>query len=190
MQDLLLRRLTPADAAEYRALMLQAYTDAPDAFTSSRSERAALDLAWWEQRLSTSEDARELVLGTFLDAQLLAVAGLVFERSERTRHKARLFGMYVAPAARSRGVAKSLMAAILAQARARAGVELVQLTVSASNPVAQKLYASCGFTPFGVEPMAVKTDRGFIDKVHMWVALSERPADNGMLEHGLIDREP
>jgi len=193
MQDLLLRRLTPADAAKYRALMLQAYTEAPDAFTSSRSERAVLDLDWWEQRLSVAEDAPELVLGAFLGTQLLAVAGLAFAQSKRTRHKAKLFGMYVAPAARAQGVAKSLIAAILAQARARSGVELVQLTVSATNPVAQNLYARCGFQPFGLEPMAVQTEHGYIDKVHMWRALTENsgetPSAEAFIKQGWVDQK-
>jgi hypothetical protein len=71
------RRLTPADAADYRALMLEAYAIAPDAFTSSVAEREALPLQWWESRVCEGADARELVCGAFLADDLAGVAGTV-----------------------------------------------------------------------------------------------------------------
>jgi len=42
--------------------MLAAYTAHPDAFTSSVAEREKLPLSWWEARLSSSPDAKELAL--------------------------------------------------------------------------------------------------------------------------------
>ncbi|MBS0426345.1 MAG: GNAT family N-acetyltransferase, partial [Proteobacteria bacterium] len=44
------RRLAPADAPAYRALMLDAYARHPEAFTSTVAEREPLPLAWWEAR--------------------------------------------------------------------------------------------------------------------------------------------
>lgn len=57
MERLCLRR-----ASDCRALMLAAYTAHPDAFTSSVAEREKLPLSWWEARLSSSPDAKELAL--------------------------------------------------------------------------------------------------------------------------------
>jgi len=45
---------------------------------------------------------------------------------------------------------------------------VVQLTVSDVNAAARALYEGCGFTAFGVEPMAVALGDGYVDKVHMW----------------------
>lgn len=170
-----LRRLGPADLVAYRALMLQAYAQAPEAFTSSVAERSGLPLSWWLGRLQEGADVAERVLGVIRGAELVGVAGLSIETRERTRHKATLFGMYVAPAARGQGLARALVQGALALARATAGVELVQLTVSASNTAALALYTGCGFTVFGTEPMAVKLGSGYIDKVHMWVRLDRAP---------------
>ncbi len=64
-------RLTPDHASAYRALMLDAYTRHPDAFTSTAHERAALPLRWWEQRLATDSDAAELVFGAMACNQAL-----------------------------------------------------------------------------------------------------------------------
>jgi RimJ/RimL family protein N-acetyltransferase len=163
-----LRQLNPSDAPAYRALMLEAYALHPDAFTSSPEERAALPLSWWEARLAKAPDAADRVFGAFHDGQLTGVAGLSFEQREKVRHKATLFGMYVPAGHRGRGLGRRLVHAVLAGARARPGVRLVQLTVTEGNASAQALYESCGFTAFGVEPFAVAVDGGFVSKVHMW----------------------
>lgn len=161
-------RLAPHHAADYRALMLDAYARHPDAFTASVEERGPLPLAWWEGRVAAGDAVRELVLGAFEDGQLAGVAGLAFESRPKLRHKASLFGMYVRPASRHLGLGRQLVEAVLDAAAARPGIRLVQLTVSDGNAAAQALYAACGFEVFGVEPMAMALAGGFVAKVHMW----------------------
>jgi len=176
MQQRLVRRLVPSDVASYRALMLEAYAQAPEAFTSSSAERERMPLEWWAARISDAADARELVCGAFLGDELVGAAGLGFEQRERTRHKATLFGMYVRPAARGGGIARAIVHAILRHARQSPLTELVQLTVSESNVAALRLYARCGFVPFGREPFAVKLGERYITKVHMWRAIERKAA--------------
>lgn len=168
MNEPLVRRLTPADAPAHRALMLEAYAQSPDAFTSTVAEREGLPLSWWAARMSDAPGAAELVCGAFDGDALLGAAGLAFEQRERTRHKATLFGMYVRPAARGRGVARRLVEAVLAQARSSPLTELVQLTVTESNTAAVHLYTSCGFETFGTEPCAVKLGERHVTKLHLW----------------------
>jgi ribosomal protein S18 acetylase RimI-like enzyme len=168
-----IRRLTPDDAAAYRALMLEAYARHPGAFTSTAAEREALPLSWWTSRLDVSPQAPQVVLGAFDDMGLLAgAAGLLFESGEKSRHKAKLFGMYVVPAARQSGFGRQLVVGLLAEAAAREGVKLVQLTVTQGNDAAQALYERCGFAAFGIEPFAVAQGGTFLSKVHMWRAVA------------------
>ena len=47
MKDTVVRRLVLSDALLYRALMLEAYTLMPEAFTSSIAGREALPLSSW-----------------------------------------------------------------------------------------------------------------------------------------------
>lgn len=162
------RRLTPADAHAYRALMLNAYAQHPEAFTSSMDERAALPFHWWESRLSTAPDATEIVLGAFDDRELVGAVGVEFERRAKARHKAFIFGMYVAPSARRTGVGARLLAAALDAAQARPGIGLAQLTVTAGNRAARALYERAGFVLFGDEPFAIAVDGGYVAKLHMW----------------------
>ena len=163
-----IRRLVPTDSLAYRALMLEAYEQHPDAYTSSYAERAALRHAWWESRLGVGPQASEIVLGTFQDGQLAGAAGLSFESREKARHKATLFGMYVPSVFRHHGLGRQLVLAALEHAKARSGVTVVQLTVTQGNTSAHSLYEKCGFVQFGLEPFAVAVGREFVSKIHMW----------------------
>jgi len=167
-----IRRLFPADAEAYRALMLEGYARHPDAFTSTAAEREALSLSWWQKRLDASPSAEQVVFGAFDGDVLAGAAGLQFQAREKARHKADLFGMYVAPSARGTGFGRQLVVAILEEAAAREGVRIVQLTVTEGNAAAQTLYERCGFQPFGVEPYAVALGTGYLSKVHMWRAVA------------------
>jgi ribosomal protein S18 acetylase RimI-like enzyme len=166
-----IRRLVTSDAHDYRSMMLEAYERHPDAFTSSVAERASLPMSWWELRLKDDAQAHDLVLGAFHGSRLAGVAGLSFESREKARHKAHLFGMYVPHSMRKGGIGKALVLAVLEHAQRRAGVKVVQLSVTEGNGAAQGLYERCGFVPYGVEPYAVEVGTEFVAKVHMWCNL-------------------
>jgi RimJ/RimL family protein N-acetyltransferase len=179
---MIIRRLRPPDARAYRALMLRAYAEHPEAFTASVAERAAHPLSWWQARVAFDGNdhndgkADEVVFGAFqgeaLAETLVGTAGFRRETREKTRHKSTLFGMVVAPEARASGTGEQLVRAVLAHARECASLRLVQLTVSEGNDKARHLYERCGFMPFGIEPMAVREGDSFIAKVHMWCDLT------------------
>jgi ribosomal protein S18 acetylase RimI-like enzyme len=165
--------LPPRYAVKYRALMLHAYAQHPDAFTSSAQERERLPLSWWESRLSGGADAAEIVIGAFApdangNEELAGVVGLSFEAREKARHKCTLFGMYVAAEHRRLGLGDALVIAALQHARMRSHLRLVQLTVTQGNDAAYALYERHGFVQYGLEPMAVAVNGGFVNKCHMW----------------------
>jgi len=160
-----IERLDASHALDYRALMLEAYDLHPQAFTSSVRERAAMPLSWWESRLTGKLD---VVLGAFDAGTLAGIVGIAFESREKARHKVTLFGMYVSPTARQRGLGFELVQAALAEARTYEGPRLIQLTVTAGNAAAFSLYQRCGFIQFGLEPMAVRVGEDYFDKIHMW----------------------
>jgi ribosomal protein S18 acetylase RimI-like enzyme len=165
-------RLNPQQAVTYRSLMLEAYERHPDAFTSSVQERAALPLSWWEARLSVAATPGEIVFGSFVNGELVGVAGLSFEQREKAKHKAALFGMYVQDGCRGLGIGGKLVDQVMVCAKSRPGVMVVQLTVTEGNLAAQTLYQRKGFVPFGLEPYAVAVGSGFVAKVHMWCRLN------------------
>lgn len=170
-----IRRLRAADAAPYRQLMLEAYAQAADAFTSTADERAAEPESFWVRRIADPTDMTA-AFGAFDGESLRGTVALEFSAKPKTRHKALVIGMYVSPAARGRGAARAMLAAAVEHARARGDVLLLTLTVTEGNEPALRLYRGAGFASFGVEPMAILTPAGFKGKVHMWMPL-HRPAE-------------
>ncbi|KOY03640.1 GNAT family N-acetyltransferase [Pseudomonas nunensis] len=160
-----IERLDASHALDYRELMLEAYDRHPQAFTSSVRERAAMPLGWWESRLTSKLD---VVFGGFVEGKLSGIVGLAFEPREKARHKATLFGMYVSGQVRQCGLGFELVQAALTEAQNHPGLKLIQLTVTAGNDAAFKLYQRCGFIQFGLEPLAVRVGEDYFDKIHMW----------------------
>jgi GNAT superfamily N-acetyltransferase len=164
--------LTAADAPDYRALMLEAYTHAADAFTSTAEERAAEPPSWWERRIA-GEHGRSQAFGAFDRDRLVGTVALEYTAKPKTRHSALVIGMYVRPGWRGRGVGAALLRAAVDAARARPGIEVLRLTVTEGNGFALRLYRSAGFTAWGTEPHAIRTPEGFKGKVHMAMRLGE-----------------
>ena len=168
-----IRQLERADAAPYHVLRLRMLRLFPDAFTSSYEEDAQKPLAWAEQRIAPGSHApHDFVLGAFTaGGEMIGSVGVAVEDKIKQRHKALLFGMYVAPEAGARGVGRALLVASIARARSIPGLEQLYLTVTASNERARRLYELAGFETFGVEEHAIKVGDVYYAKAHMSLRL-------------------
>ena len=168
------RRLVADDVAAYRDLMLHAYAAAPDAFTSTCEERAQESLAWWTHRVCDPEGLG-VGFGAFDTSGALAgTVTLEYSAKPKTRHKAHLIGMFVRESARGGGMGAALVEAALAHARDVGHAHAITLTVTQGNVSAIHLYTACGFREWGVEPVAILTPGGYLEKVHMTCVLGAR----------------
>jgi ribosomal protein S18 acetylase RimI-like enzyme len=164
-----IRQLTPGDAPVYREVRLRALREHAEAFSSSDVEDRRLPLAATEKRLQGEGGVR--FWGAFDGATLVGMVGLEREQRLKTRHKAKVVGMYVAPEAAGRGVGRALLDRLVAEARS-GGVELLVLTVTDGNQAATTLYERAGFHSFGVEPDAIRVDGRGYGKRHMYIELT------------------
>jgi len=164
--------LTVEHASQYRELMLHGYEHAPDAFTSTHEERAAMPLAWWAKRAADPMGAA-IAFGVFSGEQLVGTVALEFASKPKTKHKAILIGMYVLEAWQGQGIGRQLVRAAIKHAQARPNIAVLTLTVTEGNAPAIALYESAGFRSFGVEPMAIVTPSGYKGKVHMFRAIAD-----------------
>ena len=163
---MLIRALEPADLEEYRALMLEAFEVDADAFTSTRLEREQKASAWWLARMNHPLDLGR-AFGAFQAGQMVGTVAIEYSDRFKTRHKGHVVGMYVRSAQRGQGLAQALLAAVVADARARPSISMLTLTCTQGNARAQHLYASAGFEVFGVEPRAIFNGHEYTSKVHM-----------------------
>ena len=170
------RVLAQGDAPAYRALRLRMLQLHPDAFTSSYEDDVAQPLSWTETRIAANAWAPDnFVLGAFDAAvTLIGAVGIARESRRKEAHKGRLFGMFVAPEHAGCGVGRALLVACLARCDTIAGLITVSLSVTAENLRAYRLYSSCGFVEYGLEPQAICVDGVFYAKRHMQWSLSHK----------------
>ena len=126
---------------------------------------AAKPLSVTEARLAATSP--DVVYGAFVGGTLAGVVGIARESRTKNRHKAVVFGMYVAPEFGRRGVARALVRHLVAAAKEAQGLEQLVLTVTHSNEPARLLYESEGFRSFGIEPRAIRVGDRYYDKDHM-----------------------
>lgn len=163
----LIRRLGPEDAPDFLRLRLIAVQTEPSAFADSPDE-AALSV---ENTAAHLGEADHPVIGAFIDGALVGLIGLARMAGHKTRHKARLWGFFVAKHARRHGIGRQLVVAALAEARALPGITHVTLRVSDDHPEAKRLYERAGFEVYGCEPAALCVRDRFIDEHLMWMRL-------------------
>jgi RimJ/RimL family protein N-acetyltransferase len=166
------RPLTPDEAHLYVAIRREMLADSPWAFGSSPSQDRRCDPDSLRASLAEPEYA---ILAAFTappaEPALLAVAGVIRDPALKRRHIAGIFGVYVTPTARGRGLGRDVVSAAIATARTWPGVEQVQLSVSNNAPAARALYDSLGFIPWGVEPDCLRIDGRSYSEVHMSLRL-------------------
>ncbi len=160
------RRVRIGEAPAFRALRLQALRDHPADFGSDYETTVTRPLAFFVGQL-----ADNVVMGAFEGGELVGIVGLLFNSNVKERHRAYLWGVYVAPSGRRGAVARPLMAEALRVAFGR--VEQVELNVRVGNGPAQALYAGLGFVGCGGLPGVHKVDGVLYDDEMMVLGREE-----------------
>lgn len=170
----MIRILTADDAEAYQALRLRALRESPAAFGSTYQSEVDIPLSQIAERLARGAGRENVVFGAFGDAdgQLAGLAGLGRETGLKTRHRAHVWGVYVAPEARGRDVGRALMQALIAHARTLDGLERLTLGVEPGNEAARALYHALGFVTYGIEPQAYKLGGDYWDSELMSLGLN------------------
>jgi len=164
-----LRPLEASDVDAYRRLRLEALQNEPKAFGSSFEAEIGRRLSHYRERLTHSPE--NYVLGAWVGDALIGIVGLVRETAPNRAHVASVWGMYVSPRERRRGVARRLLQDVIARSRRLPGIERLRVTVLSDNAQARRFYESLGFRAWGSEPAALKVDGVDYDEIHLGLEL-------------------
>ena len=160
-----LRVLIEADAEAWLALRLRALREHPDAFGRTPEEDNAL--AMWREHLAALDSARDgFILGA-LERDLAGVVGCRRESGQKTSHVAVVWGMYVAPEVRRRGIGRQLLWEAIARARRWPDLDHLTLSVMAHQEAARRLYLACGFETIGRHRRALRVGDRYYDEERM-----------------------
>jgi RimJ/RimL family protein N-acetyltransferase len=154
----------------FQALRLRSIADSPLATYPTYDEEAGRSPEEIQERMA--ESATQVVFGAFDGDTLIGIAGLRRDALVQVAHKAVLWGVFLHPDWRQRGLARQLLHALFTYARTR-GIEQIRLSVNVENPPAARLYRALGFESYGREPRAMRVDDRYYDEDLMMLRLDE-----------------
>lgn len=151
--------------AAFRDIRLAGLADDPRAFSAAFEDESRNDAAWFAQRLRSS------IVFAVDDApgRLIGMAGLAVPPGAKVSHKGMLWGVYLRPEARGRGLGRRLVGAVIDAARGQ--VESLNLGVGSYNAAAIALYRAAGFVATGFEERALRIGDEWIDEITMTLRL-------------------
>jgi ribosomal protein S18 acetylase RimI-like enzyme len=156
-----IKLLNQMDWQAWRQLRLEALKNVPEAFASSFEEESN----WPDQEFQICLD-RSNIFGAFNSSELIASVAFYSLDLIKTKHRGVVWGMYVKPEYRGRGIASQLMESVITYAKSR--VMQLHLSCVTTNQTAIAFYQKHGFTIYGTEPNSLKIDNKFYDE-HLMV---------------------
>jgi ribosomal protein S18 acetylase RimI-like enzyme len=164
-----IRPLCSDDIDEFRNLRGEALANNPGEFGTGGAEWWAAPVEKIGALVASLPGPDGALLGAF-DGPLVGMAGLQREAKLHVRHKASVWGLYVVPGFRRRGLGRALVEELIAHAQA-IGVEVLRAVSTSGNAPALGLFMSLGFEQFGLEPRSRKVDGGYLDQVYLRLEL-------------------
>lgn len=167
-----IRTLTERDAQTLWDLRMRALQTEPWSFVDSPEELRGISPEEFASRLRANS-SENFVIAAFEQQAAVGMVGFYRELPLKRRHKGWIWGVFVAPETRRRGIARMLMQDAIARATSLHGLEIILLTVSVNQPAPRNLYVSLGFCSIGIEAKGLKIGNEHVDEEHLVLSLSD-----------------
>lgn len=166
MAEITVRALSEDEWDEYRSVRLEALQESPEAFVAHLGEEQQYDEDYWRLRMRRSQR-----LLAEVDDAAVGTASVGFVQDEE--HVAELFGLWVSPSWRGKGIATQLVTAGAKSAR-EAGKTHLNYWVGTDNGRAVAFASGFGFRPTDQRrPVRVESEEDGDEEIAMILSLAE-----------------
>jgi ribosomal protein S18 acetylase RimI-like enzyme len=156
-----IRRVTADDVASLIDIRLEALKNHPVAFSADYEKEIKRPIPEWRKRIG--EGAIFIARDGDVEA---GMAGFIGGWSSKTSQQGNIWGVYVRPAYRGQGLGNRLVRRCLQHAREE-GFKMVYIAAASNNTAAIRCYSHCGFSVYGLQPMAICVDGECYDELLM-----------------------
>ncbi|MDO5501908.1 MAG: GNAT family N-acetyltransferase [Actinomycetia bacterium] len=167
MTEITVRPLTEEEWDEYRSVRLAALQESPEAFVASYEEEVEYDEEFWRLRMRRSE--RLLAEQDGEGVGIVSIGGVETDDGDY----AELFGLWVTPSLRGKGVATKLVTASAEKAR-DGGKTHLNYWVGTENGRAVAFASGFGFRPTDQRrPVRVESEADGEEEIAMVLSLAQ-----------------
>lgn len=164
--DVEIIKIEPEKWEEYKELRLASLRNDKCAFLASFEEKVKASDDEWKKRLEESETEEEgFILFARYQGKLVGLLGAYFPKHEKQNHIAELYGFYVDPSLRGKGIGKRLMEEVLAKLEKRKDIVKVKIGVNEIQEKAIEIYKKFGFKEVGRLEKELKIGDEFYDEI-------------------------
>jgi RimJ/RimL family protein N-acetyltransferase len=161
-----IRRLMKGDAPTFWHLRKLALESEPIGFAESTAEHEALGVAGTEARIEAGND-ENFVMGAFDAGMLIGTAGFYREKQQKRRQIGWIWGVFVHPSHRGKGIGRGLILSVIEQARPLEGLASIHITAAVTQEAARHMYKNLGFRSIGIVPSALHVNGQYFDEEMM-----------------------
>lgn len=147
--DAVIKQFDIATLEDYKHIRLEALRNEPQAFSGNYDEESIQDNEFHWLRLQVGQ-----VYGAYVDNRICGMTGVVLYVGKKLEHNAALWGVYVSPDQRGKGIARKLVGQAISALPAH--VKRLTLGVEENNAGALALYKSFGFEEYGFDRHAFR----------------------------------
>jgi ribosomal protein S18 acetylase RimI-like enzyme len=148
----------------YRDLWLEALKESPESFAADYREQSDLPDSVWKERLADAiKEESVLVVFAHIGDQAIGMIGAYFDDNPKFRHVATVWGAYVRPAYRGKGIARELVNQLLKRLSERPGIVKVKSYSVTTGHMAVTAYKNFGFDIVGIAKKEIQVGDAFCD---------------------------
>lgn len=164
-----IRRLdASSDLEAFKEIRVESSKDAPESFRATEEEMRSEPIENYRKQL-TGQAGKLVFIGAFDGSNLVGVAALYFDKSQKLSHKATVGSVFVKRTHRGKKIGQKLMVELLRIAKEEEKLNHVNLMVITTNMVAINLYKKLGFVIFGTEKHGVIVEGKAYDEHYMQI---------------------